>query len=49
MPCDFLDGQNEDNDIEDETDETLMSERGMIVGMAVSCHVCVLLIGLSVF
>ena len=49
MPCEFLDGKNDDYDIESESDESLVSERGMIAGMALSCHVCVLLIGLSLF
>ena len=49
MPCEFLDGKTDDYDIENESDESLVSERGMIVGMALSCHVCVLLIGLSLF
>ena len=51
MPCEFLDGKNDDYDIESESesDESLVSERGMIAGMALSCHVCVLLFGLSLF
>ena len=49
LPCEFLDGTNDDYDIDSENDDFLVSERGMMVGMALSCHVGVLLIGLSVF
>ncbi len=49
LPWELLDGKNDDYDIENESDESLVSERGMIVGMALSGHVCVILIGLSLF
>lgn len=47
MPCEFLDGKNDDYEIED--GELLKPARGVMVGLALSCHFWALLIGLSVF